>query len=44
MSFRLCDFCQIETTAPLLFIEVEGFGLDVCPICYRSSFGGGEEE
>ncbi len=44
--FRECDFCQVETTAPLLYLEVEGFELDVCPLCYKRSgfILGGEEE
>ncbi len=35
-SFSLCDFCQVETTSPLLFIEIDGFNLDVCPSCFHS--------
>ncbi len=37
-DFSLCDFCNVETTAPLLFIEVGGFNLDVCPTCWKTQF------
>ncbi len=37
-QFNLCDFCNVETTAPLLFIEVAGFNLDVCPTCWKTQF------
>ncbi len=37
-DFRQCDFCQVETTAPLLFIEIDGFLLDVCPPCWKTQF------
>ncbi len=43
-DFHLCEFCRIETTAPLLYIEIEGFDLDICPACYHSLDHGGEEE
>ncbi len=43
-DFHLCEFCHVETTAPLLYIEIEGFDLDICPACYRSLDHGGEEE
>ncbi len=35
-DFHLCEFCHVETTAPLLYIEIEGFDLDICPACYHS--------
>lgn len=34
-AFRQCDFCQVETTAPLMFVEIDGFNLDICPSCYE---------
>ncbi len=37
-NFKLCDFCNVETTSPLLFIEVGGFNLDVCPTCWKTQF------
>ncbi len=43
-AFRLCEFCHVETTAPLLYIEIDGFDLDICPACYHSLDHGGEEE
>ncbi len=43
-GFHLCEFCHVETTAPLLYIEIEGFDLDICPTCYHSLDHGGEEE
>ncbi len=48
-DFRRCDFCGVETTAPLLYIECGGFELDVCPMCWKTQLGpeadhGGEEE
>ncbi len=43
-DFHLCEFCHVETTAPLLYIEIEGFDLDICPACYHSLDHGGEEE
>ncbi len=35
-AYHLCEFCHVETTAPLLYIEIEGFDLDICPTCYHS--------
>ncbi len=43
-NYALCEFCHVETTAPLLYIQIEGFDLDICPACYHSLDHGGEEE
>ncbi len=41
---NFCEFCHRCTSAPLLYIEIEGFDLDICPACYHSLDHGGEEE
>ncbi len=41
---NFCEFCHRCTSAPLLYIEIEGFDLDICPVCYHSLDHGGEEE
>ncbi len=42
-EFNTCEFCGVDTTAPLLYIEIDGWELDICPTCWHS-INRGEEE